>query len=395
MIYTQQIKYLLVFSVLAILASYTNIINHNSISLALSIYIIFLSKKSYPILKRVLFRASLLTTLSLLPAIYFLLPIISLLHVFATSIGIFSCIELANVDLTNDSYRLKLYQLVQCILQFLGICFFGALVLNMPIEQWRLLNIDTNCMGFYIFTLTIFAYLIRPKFTPAFLTSVLFLGYKSNTYFIMIAVFIATLFISTALSRIKSLKIPTKTIALISIIIAPLTVLIVHLLEFDRLTNAINLIFFSTGSIDYLMQTDPRRYALTLQGIDLLKQISVMFPFNLTGTGYSTFNYLETLSLFSSDFYSSSINVSQFSMDARPHNIYLSLPVTVGFPIATAMLILALKTILVRRNTILSATLAAVLLGLAFNEFISVPSIYLIFAATYSNLKYRKPLCNA
>ena len=97
------------------------------------------------------------------------------------------------------------------------------------------------------------------------------------------------------------------------------------------------------------MQTDPRRYALTVQGIDLVQQFFFMFPFNITGFGYSTFNYLEALTLFSSNFSSSLIDVNNYALDARPHNIYLSLPVTVGFPISFLLLFIALKNILFSR----------------------------------------------
>ena len=390
MIFTQRLKYFLALLTLGVLANYTNLINHNSISLISSIYILSLSKNTFSSLSRVFFRASLLAIFSLFPIIYFSFAPVSILHVFATSIGIFSCIELLTVDFTDYSRRIKLYNFVQAILIFLGACYLGAIVLNIPLESWRLLNIDTNGMGFYIFTLTICSYLLKPKLNLSFMTSIIYLGYRSNTYFIMIAVFIAFIVISTLLKKLSSLKL-SKRLAVLSLVFSLLLIAVTnYFLEWERLFNALNLILFSTGSIELLMETDPRRYALTLQGIDLVQQLSLMFPFNITGFGFSTFNYLEALSLFSSNFYTSSIDVSNYAMDARPHNIYISLPATIGFPMSFILLITALKTILFSRHIILSASLAAVMLGLAFNEFIAIPSIYLIHGLTYSKVQSQK-----
>lgn len=385
MIKFKQLKIYFVLLVLSLSAPYVKLINHNSISLALSIYILFLFPNTLATLKTVIFRASLLTTLSLFPALYFSFSPTSVIYVFATSFGIFSCLSLANPNFFNPLSRHQLYLAIEAILIFLGIAYFAALIFGFPIEQWRLLNIDTNGMGFYIFTLTICLYLIDSRFSPAFLTSVLFLAYRSNTYFIMIAVFIVFISSSIIIKRIVSLRFSRRFLLSLTFFIVLLSVLTVFLLEFERIINGFNLIFLSTGSIELVMQTDPRRYALTLQGIDLLNQLFNFFPFNLTGFGYSTFNYLQAVSRFSADFYLSSINVTQFAMDARPHNIYISLPATIGFPAAFILLFISFKYIFYFNYKIASASLAAVMFGLAFNEFISVPSIYLIFGLSYTS----------
>ena len=115
----QQIKYTFILFILALTSNYTNLINHNSVSLGFSLYILFLFPRTYLALKKIFFRSVLLVILCLFPAIYFSLPAVSLAHVLVTSIGIFSCIELASVDYNYNFSRLKLYWLIQTILKFL------------------------------------------------------------------------------------------------------------------------------------------------------------------------------------------------------------------------------------------------------------------------------------
>ncbi len=385
-----QIKLFILLTILAFSSSFLRPINHNSISLAFSVYTLLLFPNSLSAFKKVLFYSFILTIISLFPVVYFSFSSFSLVHVFVTSFGIFSCLELSKSNFSDYACRRQLHSTIESILIFVGVVFLGALVFGFQIESWRLFNIDTNGWGFYILTLSICLFLLQPRFSPAFFTSIIFLGYRSNTYFIMLALFLCFASFSFILKRLVSLKFSQKFLLMLSIFIFILIITFGYLIEFNRIINGVNLIFYSTGSFELLMQTDPRRFALTLQGIDLIEQLIDFFPFNITGFGYSTFNYLQAVSTFSNDFYSSLINVTQFDMTARPHNLYISMPATLGFPISFLLLFIACKQIFFSNQKIPSSALAAVMVGFAFNEFISVPSIYLIFGL--SNSSYQRYL---
>ena len=75
----QQIKYTFILFILALTSNYTNLINHNSVSLGFSLYILFLFPRTYLALKRFFSVCSSCYFMSF-PSHIFSLPAVSLAH---------------------------------------------------------------------------------------------------------------------------------------------------------------------------------------------------------------------------------------------------------------------------------------------------------------------------
>jgi len=228
--------------------------------------------------------------------------------------------------------------------------------------------IDRNAWSFVLFVVIVVSLYYKKNFF-VFILLVSALLTLSRTLYVMVIFF--SVFI---LYKNITLKVVTYLIAFSSI---ALSLIDFNSIIIERIDNSIELGSLIIDSFNKPLDlsiaqelNDKQRFVLFFANLDVLLNY---FPF---GTGMGLKNYLNHIDPYYYDYLA-------HGNPHRAHNFYISYLSEMGVVVFSLLIVILFKPLFFPVNYIIKAGYASLLIGITFNEYVTSPFFWLLFALVY------------